>query len=49
MASEIVELLKDVWNRGTTVLLATHQVALCAQLKRRTLTLTGGRLVRDEG
>jgi cell division transport system ATP-binding protein len=48
MASEIVELLKDVWNRGTTVLLATHQVALCALLKRRTLTLSAGRLVRDE-
>jgi cell division transport system ATP-binding protein len=49
MASEIVELLKDVWNRGTTVLLATHQGALCAQLKRRTLTLAAGRLVKDEG
>ena len=49
MASQIVELLKDIWNRGTTVVLATHQVALCTQLKRRTLTLTAGRLVRDEG
>jgi cell division transport system ATP-binding protein len=48
MASEIIELLKDVWNRGTTVLLATHQVALCALPKRRTPTLTAGRLVRDE-
>jgi cell division transport system ATP-binding protein len=48
MASEIVELLKDIGNRGTTVLLATHQAALCAQLKGRTLTLTGGRLVKDE-
>jgi cell division transport system ATP-binding protein len=48
MASEMVELLKDIGNRGTTVLLATHQAALCAQLKWRTLTLTGGRLVKDE-
>lgn len=48
MASEIVDVLKDVWSRGTTVLLATHQGALCAQLKRRTLTLAGGRLVSDE-
>jgi cell division transport system ATP-binding protein len=49
MASEIVELLKDIWTRGTTVLLATHQAAVCAQLKRRTLTLTDGHLVADEG
>ena len=48
MAAEIVDLLKDIWTRGTTVLLATHQSGLFAQIKRRTLTLTGGRLVRDE-
>ena len=34
---------------GTTVLLATHQAGLAAHLKRRTLTLEGGRLVKDEG
>jgi cell division transport system ATP-binding protein len=49
LALEIIELLKDIWNRGTTVLLATHQAALCAQLERRTLTLIAGRLVKDEG
>jgi cell division transport system ATP-binding protein len=48
MAGEIVELLKDIWLQGTTVLLATHQAGLCAELKRRTLTLTGGRLARGE-
>jgi cell division transport system ATP-binding protein len=49
MAAEILELIKDIWTRGTTVLLATHQGALAAQLKRRTLTLRAGRLVKDEG
>lgn len=49
MAGEILELLKEIWSRGTTILLATHRVALANQLKRRTLTLVEGRLVKDEG
>src|SRR6266852_2612991 len=42
MGAEILELLKDIWSRGTTVLLATHQARVATQLKRRTLTLEGG-------
>ena len=49
MAAEILDLLKDIWSRGTTVLLATHQAELAGRLRRRTLTLQGGRLVKDEG
>ncbi len=49
MADEILALLKDAWSRGTTVLLATHQAALAERLKRRTLTLRHGRIVKDEG
>ncbi|MBI2524488.1 MAG: ATP-binding cassette domain-containing protein [Candidatus Rokubacteria bacterium] len=49
MAAEILELLKDIWTRGTTVLLATHQTGLAAGLKRRTLTLRDGRISKDEG
>ena len=49
MAAEILDLLRDIWTRGTTVLLATHQARVAAQLKRRTLVLQGGRLVKDEG
>ena len=49
MAAEILEVMKDIWQRGTTVLLATHQARLAAMLKRRTLTLEDGRLVKDEG
>jgi cell division transport system ATP-binding protein len=48
MAAEILDLLKDIWARGTTVLFATHQASLAAQLKRRTLTLADGRIVSDE-
>jgi len=49
MAAEILDLVKDVWTRGTTVLLATHQARVAAQLKRRTLRIDGGHLVKDEG
>ncbi len=49
MGAEILELLKDIWSRGTTVLLATHQARVATQLKRRTLTLAGGHLLKDEG
>jgi cell division transport system ATP-binding protein len=49
MAAEIFDLIKDIWTRGTTVLVATHQAKVVAQLKRRTLRLEGGRLVKDEG
>ena len=49
MASEIFDLLKDIWSRGTTVLLATHQVALAERLNRRTLSFEAGRLVKDAG
>src|SRR5713101_1149023 len=49
MASEILDLIKDIWSRGTTVLLATHQSRLAAQLKRRTVRLEDGILIKDEG
>ena len=49
MASEVLDVVKDIWNGGTTVLFATHQATLAATLRRRTLTLQGGRLLKDEG
>jgi cell division transport system ATP-binding protein len=49
MAGEILDLVKDIWSRGTTVVFATHQARLVTQLKRRTLKLEGGHLVKDEG
>jgi cell division transport system ATP-binding protein len=49
MAGEILDVIRDIWQRGTTVLLATHQAGLADSLKRRTITLREGRLVKDEG
>jgi cell division transport system ATP-binding protein len=49
MASEIVDVLKDIGAGGTTIVLATHQARLASALRRRTLVLEAGRLVKDEG
>jgi len=49
MAVEIIDVLKDIGAGGTTIVLATHQARLAVALRRRTLTLEGGRVVKDEG
>jgi cell division transport system ATP-binding protein len=49
MASEIVEVLRDVNAGGTTVVFATHQARLAAALRQRMLVLESGRLIKDEG
>jgi len=49
MEAEIIDVLKDICGGGTTVVLATHQARLAAALRRRTITLEGGRVVKDEG
>jgi cell division transport system ATP-binding protein len=49
MVSEVLDIVKDIWAGGTTVLFSTHQAGLAASLQHRTLTLQGGRLVKDEG
>jgi len=47
MGAEIIDVLKDIWARGTTVVLATHQARLALRLKQRMLVLEQGRLVKD--
>ena len=49
MAAEIIDVLKNIGAGGTTIVLATHQARLAAALRRRTFTLEGGRVVKDEG
>jgi cell division transport system ATP-binding protein len=49
MAAELIEVIRDIWAGGTTVLLATHQARLAAQLKRRLLVMEDGRLLKDQG
>ncbi|MCA9838725.1 MAG: cell division ATP-binding protein FtsE [Trueperaceae bacterium] len=45
---EVLELLNDVNLKGTTVLLATHSRELVDQLRKRTIVLRNGRVVRDD-
>jgi cell division transport system ATP-binding protein len=49
MAGEVIDIVKDIWAGGTTVLFATHQATLATTLRQRTLSLVSGRLVKDEG
>ena len=49
MATEIVQVLRDIHGGGTTVVFATHQARLASALRQRVLVLDGGRLVKDEG
>jgi cell division transport system ATP-binding protein len=45
---EILELLRDVNLKGTTVVIATHSRELVDAMKHRTLVLRNGELVRDD-
>ena len=45
---EILELLNDVNIKGTTVIVATHSRDLVEKLRRRTIVLRNGELVRDD-
>ncbi len=45
---EILELLNDLNIRGTTIVIATHSRELVDRLRRRTLVLRGGHIVRDD-
>lgn len=45
---EIMELLSDINIRGTTIVVATHAKELVDELRRRTIVLRGGQIVRDD-
>jgi cell division transport system ATP-binding protein len=45
---EIVQILTDIADRGTTVILATHDKAIVDRLMRRVVSLLHGTLVRDD-
>ena len=45
---EIMELLNDINLRGTTVIVATHSRDVVDSMRRRTLVLRGGQIVRDD-
>lgn len=47
-ALEIVKLVQSINLRGTTILFATHAREIVEAQRQRTLTLRGGKLVRDQ-
>jgi cell division transport system ATP-binding protein len=47
-AEGIVDLFDQFAGYGTAVLVATHNLEIVKRMQRRTMTLVGGRLVRDE-
>lgn len=47
-AWSIMDLLKDINNTGTTILMATHARDIVDKMKRRVIALEKGVLVRDE-
>jgi len=49
LAREIMRLFEDINRRGTTVLVASHDLKLIAGMRQRMLTLQRGRLIEDDG
>lgn len=47
MAFEILDLLKDINDKGTTVIVVTHEHDLVRQFDKRVITLDGGNVVDD--
>lgn len=47
-ASEIMKLLKEINDKGTTVLMATHNEEIVNGCKERVIELSKGKVVRDE-
>lgn len=46
--NEVVNILRKINDLGTTVILTTHNRSVIEQIKRRVITLEGGRVVRDD-
>ncbi|UYZ84948.1 cell division ATP-binding protein FtsE [Entomomonas sp. E2T0] len=47
LASEIMGIFEDINSLGTTVIIASHDLALIARMRHRLLTLQRGRLIGD--
>jgi len=45
---EIMKLLSEVNNRGTTVIIATHEKAIVDAMKKRVVVIDRGTIVRDQ-
>ena len=47
-AAEIMAILEDINNRGTTILMATHAEKVVNEMHKRVITLDMGQLISDE-
>ncbi|PJI48247.1 MAG: cell division ATP-binding protein FtsE [Pseudomonas sp.] len=47
LASEIMSVFEDINRLGTTVLIASHDLALIARMRHRMITLQRGRIIAD--
>ncbi|MNE47070.1 Cell division ATP-binding protein FtsE [compost metagenome] len=47
LASEIMSVFEDINRLGTTVLVASHDLALIARMRHRMITLQRGRIIAD--
>jgi len=48
LSAEVMRLFEDFNRVGVTVLIASHDISLIEQLRRRVLTLSAGRLIKDD-
>ena len=48
-SDQVIRLLEKINDRGTTVIVATHDPAIVSRLRRRVIALREGRIVSDEG
>ncbi len=47
LAADVMHLLSDIHAKGTTVVVATHDVGMVREFNRRTIILKGGRVVEE--
>jgi cell division transport system ATP-binding protein len=47
-ANDIMKVLVDINNRGTTILMATHAKEIVNSMRKRVIALENGRIIRDE-
>lgn len=47
--SNIIKILDYINSRGTTILMATHDISIAEKLKKRILTLKEGKIISDQG
>lgn len=47
-SQDIIQLLKEINNKGVTVIISTHDTHLVDSVKQRVLHLSNGQIIRDE-